>query len=192
MGMYLDEPTIKAPRNEKLNLHGLEIVIEWRAGDRKPSAEGDWSYEVRNDYGYFVNTTSPEEEEMDVYVGPERESTRAFLCSLLNEDGSFNEFKVYLGFSSRKICCEAFMDQYGEYKCGPIMEVSINDLKEWIELQKPKAEKEARLLINRDRNYDREEPDTGSTGQLRTEDVPEPRQPDVEPTDRRPILELDS
>lgn len=187
---YPDKPTQMKPRMEKINFHGIPITIEWRKGDRKPDKhDPEWSYLVENDYGFFDNTTSPEEEELDVYIGEDKESERVFLASML-EDGEFAEFKVLLGFDSRKTAQRFFECQYGECRCGPFMEMTMADLKDWIELQKPKAMKEAKLLIVPDRDIDEEEPDDGSTGQMKRENVPEPSLVLLPDPDTRPIIEV--
>lgn len=188
---YPDKPTQLKPRMEALNFHGLAITIEWRKGDRKPDKmDPDWSYQLNADYGFFDGTTSPEEEEMDVYVGDNKESQRVFMASLLNYDGEFQEFKVLLGFDTRKDAERFFCDQYSESKCGPFMEMTMADLKDWIDLQKPKAAKEAKLLIIPDRDCDHDEPDDGGTGQVKKETVPEPSLVLLPDPDSRPIIEV--
>lgn len=189
--IYPDKPTVQKPRMEAMDFHGIAITIEWRKGDRKPDkADPEWSYAVNQDYGFINNTTSPEEEELDVYIGDNKESERVFMASLLHEDGEFNEFKILLGFDSRKQAEEFFRCQYGECRCGPFMEMTMADLKDWVQLQRPKAAKEAKLLINADRDYTDEEPDDGSTGQTKREAIPEPSLVIIPDPDSRPIIEV--
>ena len=144
------------PRNIRRTFQGVPLVIEYRKGDRKgdkndPTAYG-WYMDA--DYGYITETVSNEcGEELDVYVGPDPTSTRVFLLPLMHPDDneSFMEYKVLLGFTNHKQAKNFGEGQYYDGMCGPIVEMTIDDLKDWRATQVTKAERENRADDERER-----------------------------------------
>lgn len=141
---------------KKMNFHGLPLVIEYKKGEIKKNKDRPFSYgwEMYADYGYIEGTISNEEgEEMDCYVGPDRESTKVFYAPMLRDDPEYSgvksevdEIKVLLGFKDCEAAKSIINMQYGSWRVGEIMEVSLDDLKEKISLERIKNSKE-KLLI---------------------------------------------
>lgn len=138
------------PRYEKDTIFGLPVIYEYRKGDWKMGKadydRGGW--QVYEDYGYFVNTDSPEEGEgLDFYYTGQSANTRVFLLTLYKRDqpGVFDEYKVLLGFDTAKAAREFSEYQYtSNYPVspdrpsvvGPVMEISLADFKEFVSSQK--------------------------------------------------------
>jgi Inorganic Pyrophosphatase len=60
----------------------------------------EWSRTYQNDYGFIPLTAGGDEEEIDVFLGPSEDAPVAFWALQLKPDGSFDEYKVFLGCDS--------------------------------------------------------------------------------------------
>ena len=93
----------KADAKKKVEFQGIPIVIdrpkgfvqEGRSEDGKP-----WSRTYKTDYGYIPRTKGGDGEGLDVFIGPDAESDAAFWVLQKKGDGSFDEYKLFLGWKS--------------------------------------------------------------------------------------------
>jgi len=132
-----------------LDFQGLGLVIEYKKGEIKTKPDGDpydgWM--LYADYGFIKDTVSPEEgDEMDCYVGDDRESECVFQVELLKDDGTFDEHKILLGFKDLKTAADFFNLQYGSYRTGAFMETTVRDISDLASLSWVKNEKEKKLF----------------------------------------------
>lgn len=143
-------------------LHGLDITIEYRKGERKADSGKPYSYgwPMHADYGFVNGTVSPEEgEELDCYVGPNRESTKVFIAPLLRDGeaesynapnradpGEFDEHKVLLGFETIEDARAHMYEQYGMWRTGQLIESTYEELIDLASLNQVKNNKE-KLLV---------------------------------------------
>lgn len=133
------------PRRTKYQ--GIPIYIEYEKGEEKPSKDGGDTagFYQHAPYGYIENTISNEVgEELDVFLGPEKESREVFLCTLMDpqDTDSFMEYKVLLGFKDAQAAENFIKEQYYTDMIGPVIGMSLNELKDWIELMAPAAAKD--------------------------------------------------
>lgn len=141
---------------KKLNYKGIDIRIEYEKGERKPesntfSTDIEYGYPMYADYGYIEGTIGADGEDLDVYVGPNRDSDEVFIATLLkksDEDGErdIDEWKILLGFSSYEEAQEFMMLQYGSWMCGIIYRSSLEDVNLTAELSRIKARKETLFI----------------------------------------------
>lgn len=106
-----------------IDFHGLDIGIEWAKGDIKPKAwnadgtpdESAGGYELLADYGFFPGTISGEEaDDLDVFVGPDKDSLKVYVACLTDGVGGPMEDKVLLGFPDEVAATALITAQYGE------------------------------------------------------------------------------
>jgi hypothetical protein len=85
-------------------------------------------------YGYIVGTKGKDGEEVDAYVGPDKEAPNAYVVHQHKPDGTgYDEDKVMLAFASKLEAKKAFLRHYDSKKfLGPISVVPIDRLKELI------------------------------------------------------------
>jgi hypothetical protein len=92
------------PIKKSISIAGLDIGIEWLKGEtreyKSKTTGGHFSQKMKADYGYIKRTKDADGEELDVYVGPNRQSDKVFVIKQLKDDGSFDEHKVMLGYDS--------------------------------------------------------------------------------------------
>ncbi len=95
------------PIKEKVDVGGVPVWIEWKKGETRQYKDkaGKVKYRrlMKHHYGYIPDTKDADGEEIDVYVGPKRDSKKAWVIKQLKADGkTFDENKVMLGFGSKE------------------------------------------------------------------------------------------
>ena len=83
---------------------GLTIRIDrpkgfiMRGTDKNGTA---WERRYKYDYGYLPRTQGGDGDGLDVFIGPEKKATETYWALQRKDDGSFDEYKVFLGFPNR-------------------------------------------------------------------------------------------
>lgn len=122
-----------------LTLHGLDITIENPVGtERAGTSSGGtpWRVTMPGDYGYVKRTEGADGDHVDVYIGPDPDSTRVFVIDQVDpESGAFDEHKAILGTSSeadaRSLYVKGFSDGRGRDRIGGITEMPVEAFKSW-------------------------------------------------------------
>jgi Putative phage serine protease XkdF/Inorganic Pyrophosphatase len=84
-----------------IDFQGLQVFIDRPAGyvQRGMDPEGeDWSRVYHVDYGYLPSTAGGDGDELDVFMGLDASATEAFWIVQKKPDGTFDEYKLMLGF----------------------------------------------------------------------------------------------
>ena len=127
-------------RKGHVRLHGLDITIETPRGAERSGTDPNgnaWSVSMPDHYGYVKRTEGADGEQVDVYIGPNPESTRVYLIDQNDADtGQFDEHKAMLGYRSVVDATEAyaaaFDDGRGPERMGNVVEMSTAEFKEWL------------------------------------------------------------
>lgn len=96
------EATRKA-RAKKSEYQGIPISIDRPKGyvqEGKDPEGKPWRRLYRYDYGFIPKTEGGDAEGLDVFLGPSASTRMSWWAVQTKEDGSFDEFKVFLGFES--------------------------------------------------------------------------------------------
>lgn len=122
------------PIKKKVDVQGVPIWIEWKKGEtRLYKKGGKVKYErfMKADYGYIPDTLDSDGEELDVYLGPDRGSPRAFVIKQMKADGSFDEHKVMVGFRTKEDAKASYDYHMGGAKerYGGMRQVPVSALK---------------------------------------------------------------
>ncbi len=137
----LPEPTAaqKEAGNYKkahVKIHALDIAIENSKGSTRSGTAPDgkkWESEMHSHYGYIKRTIGADDENVDVFVGPNPESEKVFIVDQINADGSFDEHKVMLGFDSLLRAKVGYKKNYTKgWKVGEIKSMSVAEFKDWL------------------------------------------------------------
>lgn len=137
----LSEPTpgqIEA-NNAKLGhvrLHGMDISVENPAGSTrrsKPGATKTWSRVLKNHYGYIRSTEASDGDHVDVFLGEQPDSQKAYIIDQVI-DGKYDEAKIVLSAGSIDEAKKIYLDAYedGWTGLGAITEMPIDQFKEWV------------------------------------------------------------
>lgn len=114
---------------------GLPIAIENRKGSVRSGVDRDgkpWRTVMKLPYGYVKGTKGADGEEVDVYVGPHKDATHAFVVHQHKSTGKgYDEDKVLLGLRNLKEAVKNYLAHYNSKKfLGPVKAVPMDRLKE--------------------------------------------------------------
>jgi hypothetical protein len=123
-----------------VKLHGLDISIENPKGSDRSGVDPDgkpWSVKMPAHYGYVKRTEGADGDHVDVYVGPNPESSRVFIVDQLDhETGKFDEHKIILGVDGLEQAASLYMagfsDGLGGKRLGALTEMSVDGFKQWL------------------------------------------------------------
>ncbi len=90
---------------KKLTFQGIDLRIDRPAGfvqTGKDEHGQTWERTYKVDYGFIPGTEGGDGEGLDVYVGPNAEAHLAHWIIQRKSDGSFDEFKLMLGFDDQR------------------------------------------------------------------------------------------
>jgi hypothetical protein len=114
--------------------NGLTIGIQTSKGEKRKH-HGDVKFPV--DYGYIGDTEDNDDMNVDVYMGPDKDSKKAFVINQYRKSGKFDEHKVMLGFKDQEAAVKAYKDSWpkkkAEVRYGNTLAMSVDDLKKWLE-----------------------------------------------------------
>ena len=121
-----------------ININGFDVTIEQPAGSVRSGKDAngkEWSVTMNNTYGYIRGTESVDGDHIDVFLGPDMNSDMLYVVDQVNTDGSFDEHKVMMGFSSLEDARSAYLSNYEEgWKgLGNITGVALDEFKKWID-----------------------------------------------------------
>lgn len=94
---------LKAAAVQTMEFGGIQLTIDRPKGyvqTGKDENGNEWSREYRTDYGFIPRTAGGDGEELDVFVGPSIDSDRVFWVTQNKADGSFDEYKLFLGYDT--------------------------------------------------------------------------------------------
>lgn len=126
----------------ELDFQGLDIAIENRAGSKRkwrdPATGEEGTTVMVYPYGYIRGFKGADGDEVDVFVGPDRTSTRVFVVNQrrMNDKRRFDEHKVMLGFTTLADARAAYLkhyDKHGPQLLGSIRVWSMDRFKRWLE-----------------------------------------------------------
>lgn len=127
-----------------IKINGFDVTIEQPAGSVRSGKDAngkEWSVTMNNTYGYIRGTESVDGDHIDVFLGPDMNSDMVYVVDQVNTDGSFDEHKVMIGFSSLEDARSAYLSNYedGWQGLGNITGVALDEFKKWIDSSKRKT-----------------------------------------------------
>ena len=116
-------------------LHGLHVVIENPKGSIRTGR--DWQVKMPEDYGYVRATEGADGDQVDCYIGPNRDSERVFVVNQLDADtGEFDEHKCMIGFADRGAALRAYLSGFTDGRAidrlGNVVPMKMDDFKLWL------------------------------------------------------------
>ena len=120
-----------------VNIRGFKITIENAKGSIRKYKNEDGSEgrnEMKNHYGYFSKTTGKDGDHVDVFIGENLDFDKVFVIDQNKPDGTFDESKVMLGFSSMEEAKKAYLSNFDKNWKGfkRITGVSVEVFKKWL------------------------------------------------------------
>lgn len=125
-----------------VKIDGYDVTIENPKGSVRSGVDRngqEWSVTMNNTYGYIRGTEGVDGDHIDVYLSDDIENwdgKRVFVIDVYNEDGTFDEHKVMLGFNN---AADAFTNYVRNYSPGffnnrrtQVSDVSSDVFRKWI------------------------------------------------------------
>lgn len=124
-------------RKGRVRLNGFDIAIENPKGSTRRGTAPDgteWESNMAHHYGDIKGTEAADGDNLDVFIGDNLEAPNTYIIDQVNEDGTFDEHKVMLGFDSLEQAREGYLANYAEgwQGLGEISEASTEALKSWV------------------------------------------------------------
>lgn len=141
-------------RKEHISFQGLPISIENKKGSVRSGVDRNgkrWSCVLPADYGYVKRTEGADGDQVDVYIGPDPNSSLVVIVNQIDKDTRrFDEHKVILGANSERealdIYTGAFSDAKGRDRIGSVQVLSMDAFKDW--LKRGDTTKPAKKLVD--------------------------------------------
>ena len=121
---------------KQVTFQELPITIEFPKGAKRPYRDdsGDQKYNVmKADYGFVKGTKGVDGDDVDVFLGPEGASSKAFVIRQMKKPDfkTFDEEKVVLGCSTQSEAKALYLANYNDPRfCGGITELSMEKFKD--------------------------------------------------------------
>lgn len=97
---------VRKARAKKAAFAGIPLRIDRPRGFVQTGNAPDgtpWERVYRYDYGYLPRTEGGDGEGVDVFLGSHEDAPDSYWAWQIKADGSFDEFKVFLGFGSQDL-----------------------------------------------------------------------------------------
>ena len=121
----------------KTEVQGIPVAIENRKGSVREGKNEDgtkWKAKFKIPYGYIEGTKGADGEEVDAYVGPDKEAPKAFVVRQKKDNGGYDEDTVMLGFKSKAEAKKGILAHYDDPKhVGQIHTVTMDRLRRLVE-----------------------------------------------------------
>ena len=184
------EPQKEAGNYKKghVKVGSFDITIEQPKGSIRSGVDANgnkWESEMQNTYGYIRGTKGVDGDHIDVFLADNIDGwngTQVFVIDQYNEDGTFDEHKVMLGFNNQTDAFNAYLSNYEKgwenTRKLVITSSALDNFKEWIDSsnRKTKPYSEYKNVIDKERKkylaelqdfHDR----TASTGRTSTDET---------------------
>jgi hypothetical protein len=137
----LDSPKLAYKLQGHTKFQGIPIAIENRKGSVRKGKDSDgseWRTKMKCPYGYIKGTKGVDNEEVDAYVGPKKDATKAYVVHQHKDTGKgYDEDKVMLGFKNKAEAKKAYLAHYDDPKfLGPISIVAMERFKQLVKAKK--------------------------------------------------------
>lgn len=100
----------------KIDFQGLKISVEQRKGSVRKGTDPDgneWRTKMIHPYGYILGSKGEDDEHLDVFVGPDKESQSVTIIKIKDpKTGKSDESKVFLGFKDEAAARASFNKHY--------------------------------------------------------------------------------
>lgn len=84
-----------------------------------------WSRTYKYDYGFIPKTLGGDMDGLDVFLGPKKDAPNAFWAVQRHSDGSFDEYKVFLGFPDRAAATAAYEEHIPKKLMKSMITISV-------------------------------------------------------------------
>jgi hypothetical protein len=135
---YNGKPSSPDSIKKTVDFQGLKVRIDRPKGFvmRGTSDDGKaWERTYKFDYGWLPRTKGGDGDGLDVFIGPNPKATSAFWALQKKPDGSFDEYKAFLGFPDRKSAIAAYKEHIPSKYLAGMMALSVDMMKSLLNIE---------------------------------------------------------
>lgn len=135
-----------------VDFQGIKVSIDRPKGFTQTGKDADgneWSRTYVNDYGFIPRTNGGDGGSLDVFMGPSEKSDRVYWVEQKKADGSFDEFKLFLGFDSSSEVLNVFKAHIPIRFFGDMSEMTVAQMKALLNLEFAEVAKSVRAAIRK-------------------------------------------
>lgn len=110
-GFWKGQPWSPSTVKFKTEFQGIPINVDRPKGFimKGTDAKGNaWARRYKYDYGFIPKTLGGDGDGLDVFIGPLKKAPNSFWAVQRKDDGSFDEYKIFLGFPDRDAAVAAY------------------------------------------------------------------------------------
>lgn len=131
-GLYHGKKTSPDSVKKIVDFQGMKVKIDRPKGFvllGKDEQGKLWRRAYKLDYGFIPKTEGGDGEGADVFLGPDAGAQTSFWAIQKKKDGSFDEYKIMLGFQTRAAAKKAYTDHIPSRFLGGLVAVPVNMMK---------------------------------------------------------------
>ena len=131
-GIYKGEPASPDTVKFKLDFQGIPVRVDRPRGFIMMGTDSKgkkWARRYKYDYGYIPKTLGGDGDGLDVFIGPKKKAQQVYWAVQRKEDGSFDEYKVFLGFDNRDEAMAAYRAHIPKKLLNGMMTMRVNMMK---------------------------------------------------------------
>lgn len=131
-GFFKGEPTSPHTVKKKVDFQGLTVHVDRPRGFIMFGTAPDgtkWRRTYKYDYGFIPKTLGGDGDGLDVFLGPKKKAPSAFWAVQRKPDGSFDEYKVFLGFDNRDEAIAVYRAHIPKKFFGRMMTMTVEMMK---------------------------------------------------------------
>jgi hypothetical protein len=129
VGVYKGKRVSADSVKKRVSIAGLEVYIDRPKGfvmTGKDSKGIPWERKYQYDYGFLPKTLGGDDDGLDVFIGPDKAAANAYWAIQHKDDGSFDEYKVFLGFPSKEAAKAAYVAHIPKSKLGGFITMGVD------------------------------------------------------------------
>lgn len=112
-GTYKGKPASPDTVKFKTDYQGIPVHVDRPKGFSMSGVtdKGEaWTREYKYDYGFIPKTKGGDGDGIDVFVGDSPDAAETYWAVQTKPDGSFDEYKVFMGFDNRDAAIAAYRE----------------------------------------------------------------------------------
>ena len=132
---YLEYSSVVVKRKGHIDFQGLDIRVENPTGTLRSGVAPNgqtWETSMEADYGYIAGTEGKDGEDVDVFVGPDKDAQSAYIITIMKPPSfeNIDEQKVMLGYNTGAEAKRVFLQHYDSPKFfGSMTAMTMTDFK---------------------------------------------------------------
>lgn len=127
-GLLVPEQGTSMPRR---SFQGIPVVVDRPKGfvQRGKAKDGtEWERVYKTDYGFIPSTLGGDDEELDVFLGPDDAAPTAYWVAQTKDGGAFDEYKVFLGYPSEEAARACYLEHIPAQFMGAMFATPVGAL----------------------------------------------------------------